>query len=118
MVVVSTVDSQGRVIPGRIKPDVVAPGVGILSAASRSIATDAAVRKYYGLSNDNDWLFMSGTSMASPLVAGCVALIREALQEHGNQQPSAALVKALLINGAVSYSSPNGPGFDGQQGFG
>ena len=114
----STIDSQGRVTPGRIKPDVVAPGVVILSAASRSVAADAAVRRRNGSSNDNDWLFMSGTSMATPLVAGCVALIREALQEHGKQQPSTALVKALLINGAVNYSSPNGPGFDGQQGFG
>jgi len=114
----STLDSQGRATPGRIKPDVVAPGVVILSAASRSVAADAAVRRRNGSSNDSDWLFMSGTSMATPLVAGCAALIRESLQEHGKQQPSAALVKALLINGAVNYSSPYGPGFDAQQGFG
>lgn len=114
----STIDAQRRATPGRIKPDVVAPGVVILSAASRSVAADAAVRRRNGNSSDTDWLFMSGTSMATPLVAGCVALIREALQKHGKQHPSAALVKALLINGAVNYSSPNGPGFDGQQGFG
>ena len=56
--------------------------------------------------------------MATPLVAGCVALIREALQEHGKQQPSTALVKALLINGAVNYSSSEAPSFDNQQNFG
>jgi len=39
--------------------------------------------------------------MATPLVAGCVALIREYLaQEHQLATPSAALVKAMLINGA------------------
>ena len=113
-----TSDSQGREIPGRIKPDVVAPGVVILSAASRSVAPNAAVRTEYGPNNDNDWLFMSGTSMATPLVAGCVALLREALYKHGKTQPSAALVEALLINGAVNYSSQNGLGFGGEQGFG
>lgn len=114
----STLNSERQVVPGRIKPDVVAPGVVILSAASLAVAADAHVRVSSGLSNDDDWLFMSGTSMATPLVAGCVALVREALREHGTQQPSAALVKALLINGAVNYSNPNGPGFDNQQGFG
>ena len=61
---------------------------------------------------------MSGTSMATPLTAGCVALIRQALQECGKKQPSAALIKALLVNGAVNYSSSSGLGFDYEQGFG
>lgn len=39
--------------------------------------------------------------MATPLVAGCTGLIREYLEkEHHLTSPSAALVKALLINGA------------------
>lgn len=114
----STVDSTGSVILGRIKPDVVAPGVAILSAASRAVGERDPVRTRNGVSEDKDWLFMSGSSMATPLVAGCIALIREALQKRGKQQPSAALVKALLINGAVSRSSPAGPGFDYEQGFG
>jgi len=48
---------------GRIKPDIVAPGVAILSAASRaqSDATLAKWRKRFGDSGDNDWMFMSGT---------------------------------------------------------
>lgn len=114
----STVDSQGQSIPGRIKPDVVAPGVAILSAASRSLDANAWIRKRYGFSNDNDWLYMSGTSQATPLVSGCVALLREALEEYGKRHPSAALVKALLINGAVNHSCQNEFGFDGLQGFG
>ncbi|KAK7419950.1 hypothetical protein QQZ08_010653 [Neonectria magnoliae] len=62
---------------------------------------------------------MSGTSMATSLVAGCVALMREAVQKkNGKQHRSAALIKALLVNGAINYSSPDGPGFDYQQGFG
>jgi hypothetical protein len=38
--------------------------------------------------------------MAAPLVAGCAAVVRESLVKNGNPSPSAALVKALLINGA------------------
>ncbi len=41
--------------------------------------------------------------MATPLVAGCVAVTREYLiKKQGLPNPSAALVKALLINGARS----------------
>ena len=114
----STVNSQGQAVPGRIKPDVVAPGVVIMSAASRSVGANDPVRTRYGSSKDPDWIFLSGTSMATPLTAGCVALIRQALQECSKQQPSAALIKALLVNGAVNYSSSSGLGFDYEQGFG
>ncbi|KAJ1324699.1 serine protease AprX [Microdochium nivale] len=108
---------------GRIKPDIVAPGVAILSAASRAMNAQALAnaRKNFGDSGDKDWIFMSGTSMATPLVAGCVALLREALQDlHDNRHPSAALIKALLVNGAINFSGKLGPGFgyDYEQGFG
>lgn len=115
-----SLDKNGESFAGRIKPDVVAPGVAILSAASRAVSKGDAVRTRFGTSADDDWLFMSGTSMSTPLVAGCVALLREALQEHGKKHPSAALVKALLVNGAVNYSEQCGPGlgYDYEQGFG
>lgn len=39
--------------------------------------------------------------MATPLAAGCAAVVREYLAKaHGVNRPSAALLKALLINGA------------------
>lgn len=105
---------------GRIKPDVVAPGVAILSAGSRSTTDNqrSLFKTRFGNTQDEDWFFMSGTSMSTPLVSGCVALMREALQKKEKHRPSAALIKALLVNGAVNHSSPDGPGFDYEQGFG
>ncbi|RTE85327.1 hypothetical protein BHE90_000076 [Fusarium euwallaceae] len=102
-------------VVGRIEPDVVAPGVAILSAGSRSTTGNqrSAFKWRYGDSKDGDWFFMSGTSVATPLVAGCVAL-----QKKEKHHPSAALIKALLVNGAVNHSNPGGLVFDYEQGFG
>jgi hypothetical protein len=54
----------------------------------------------FGTSTDPLFFFDSGTSMATPLVAGCAAVLRETLVKNGLAAPTAALVKALLINGA------------------
>lgn len=88
--------SRGPTRNLRIKPDVVAPGTFILSTRSRATQDEG-----WALSGDDLFYFMGGTSMATPLVAGCAALVREFLiKERGLQRPSAALVKAMLINGA------------------
>jgi hypothetical protein len=43
--------------------------------------------------------------MATPLVAGCAAVVREfVIKEKGITKPSAALIKAMLINGAHNVS--------------
>jgi hypothetical protein len=47
---------------------------------------------------------MGGTSMAAPLVSGCAALVREYFVTTRNHQPSAALLKATLINGTTWLS--------------
>jgi serine protease AprX len=89
--------SRGPTRDGRIKPDVVAPGTSILSTRSRK----AQASTIFGISQDSAFMFDGGTSMATPLVAGCVTVIREWLRkQQGVATPSAALVKALLINGA------------------
>ncbi|KAK2470455.1 hypothetical protein H9L39_18072 [Fusarium oxysporum f. sp. albedinis] len=88
----------------RIKPDVVAPGHLILSARSKGLTgqylKDVDSR---GKSADVNYMFMSGTSMASPLVAGCAAVLRQAVKALPPRikEPSSALIKALIINGAV-----------------
>lgn len=91
--------SRGPTSDGRIKPDVVAPGSFILSTRSRDASSSDSLG--WGPSADPLYYFNGGTSMATPLVAGCTALVREYLaDEHQLTTPSAALVKAMLINGA------------------
>jgi serine protease AprX len=91
--------SRGPTSDGRIKPDVVAPGTAILSTRSRAVG----VGEGWGLSADPLFFYEGGTSMATPLVAGCAAVVRQYLRKQGNA-PSAALVKAVLINTARDLS--------------
>ncbi|GDY33538.1 S8 family serine peptidase [Gandjariella thermophila] len=98
--------SRGPTKEGRYKPDVVAPGTCILSTRSRAVASPTTD---FGNSSDPLFFFDSGTSMATPLVAGCVAVLREALSKNGTPKPSAALVKAALINGAVALTGQYTP---------
>lgn len=100
--------SRGPTFSGTIKPDVVAPGTTIYSAKSRnrSTANDNFVDGSVKL--DPRWTFSSGSSMAAPLVAGCAAVLREALANNGCANPTAALLKALIINSAVDLSTLGG----------
>ena len=71
-----------------IKPDVVAPGVSVFSTAPEYINDPQD-----GINYGNAYVRLSGTSMASPHVAGTAALI---LQEHPEYTPFD--VKASLMN--------------------
>ncbi len=89
--------SRGPCDDRRIKPDVVAPGTNIASAKSST----APLTNYWGPFPGNaDYAYLGGTSMATPLVAGCAALVREYFVSKRGHQPSAALLRAALINGA------------------
>ena len=62
-----------------------------LSSVGFAAANDATDRQY---------TFSGGTSMATPLAAGCAALVRQSLNDSGIPKPSAELVKAIMINSA------------------
>ena len=86
--------SRGPVNDGRIKPEIVATGQNILSTRHNFT---------YGTS--------SGTSMASPIVAGAATLLNEQYRKfNGGAVPQAALIKAVLCNTAEDLGNP-GPDF-------
>ena len=110
--------SRGPTQNARNKPDVVAPGTAILSTRSRATQNTGWLA-----SDDPLYFFDGGTSMATPLVAGCAAIVRQFLTTTGGvANPSAALMKAMLINGATpikgQYTSEVGAIPDISEGFG
>lgn len=54
--------------------------------------------------------------MATPLVAGCAAVLREALIRNNKPRPRAALIEVLLVNGAVQLPDQQALSFE--SGFG
>ncbi len=88
--------SWGPTDDGRIKPEICAPGVGI-----------------YSTYLDNSYHGNSGTSMATPVVSGCIALLLE--QGHrmlpDAQTPLPETVKALFVASAKDVGNP-GPDFE------
>lgn len=98
--------SRGPCADGRIKPDLVAPGSWIASAAS-ALALDPAGTSWTVI--DDYYVYMGGTSMAGPHAAGAAAVFVQFYQStHTNAVPSPALVKAALINSADELDQANG----------
>jgi hypothetical protein len=50
---------------------------------------------------------MGGTSMSAPIVSGCAALVREYYVKDRKHKPSAALLKATLINSTRWLTAPD-----------
>ncbi len=111
--------SRGPTQDGRMKPDVVAPGTWILSTKSTMLSSTAT--GWAPFPGSSRYFYMGGTSMATPLTAGAVAALRQYLRrDHALQRPSAALLKAALIAGAVRLPgvAAGGAVVDAHQGYG
>ena len=89
--------SIGPGADGRIKPDLSAPGTAVAGGRSGSDALFGNIDTYHRWS--------IGTSHAAPQVAGAAALFTQFWkQNNSGVNPSPALVKAALINGAVDVN--------------
>lgn len=96
------------VLDGRRKPEIFAPGCGLISAQNSSSCNRTS---------------MCGTSMATPVTAGAAALVRQYFREGfypsgvatpaDSLVPSGALLKAALLVGTVNMieDTPNGGGY-------
>lgn len=76
--------SNGPTVDGRIKPDICAPGVAVAT-----------------MSPGNVIIYDSGTSLATPLVAGACVLIKQAHPETTAQQ-----IRKAVISTGIAYPDP------------
>lgn len=98
--------SRGPAIDGRTLPTLAAPGASI--ASTRNDTGGSCATAIAGTSNR--YALCSGTSMASPHVAGAVVLATEWWRGgHAGADPSMAIVKALLVNAAVDMGTADIP---------
>ncbi|HPF34323.1 MAG TPA: FG-GAP-like repeat-containing protein [Candidatus Krumholzibacteria bacterium] len=95
-VTASAFTSYGPTDDGRIKPDLVANGVGLTSAYS---------------SGDASYASLSGTSMSTPSVTGSVALLHERYRNVRDAYPQASTMKALILHTCDEAGAADGPDY-------
>ncbi|MFC8449064.1 S8 family serine peptidase [Kitasatospora sp. NPDC057223] len=80
-----------------LKPDLSAPGVDITAARSQALASGSGM-----------YQTMSGTSMATPHVAGAAAVLKQRHPEWSGQQLKDALMSSSKVLGRTPYEQGTG----------
>ena len=86
-------------------PDVVAPGVNIISTEALKSAISDEYRyigDYFDYPGDGDYIPLSGTSMACPMVSGALAILKQA---YPSITPETARI--ALLEGAQNLNNPD-----------
>ncbi len=95
-VIMSEFSSWGSTDDGRIKPDISAKGVDTFSAIDTS---------------NSSYDILSGTSMASPSVAGTLLLFQQYYKQLNNSFMKASTLKGLMIHTADEAGTSPGPDY-------
>jgi subtilisin family serine protease len=99
---VTSFSSRGPTADGRVKPDIVFPGDGIVAAQADGTALGSVVESGY--------VRLSGTSMATPHAAGSVALLLQAKPDLTPNQVKWALLTTALELGENPNAQGSGRG--------
>jgi serine protease AprX len=113
---IATYSSRGPAIfDYTLKPDIVAPGNQVISVeqpnaylvntykATNQVPYDAYTVSLTPSKSSNNYFILSGTSMATPVVAGAAAML---LQLHPNISPDT--IKLRLMSSADKWTDPEG----------
>lgn len=92
-----------RLGDGAVKPDVTAPGVDITAAAAKGSVLDQEVGE-----KPEGYLTLSGTSMATPHVAGAAAILKQEHPDWGYAELKGALTGSAKGGNYTPYQQGSG----------